>query len=103
MSPHDLYDHDGVNENVLVDLPLDGQQRKVLLHPDRNGYLYVIDRTTGQVLSATPFVHITSSKGVEFTSTAQQIVLYSLCRMGTNLETVEFVLKRGTLSLERLT
>jgi PQQ-dependent dehydrogenase (methanol/ethanol family) len=65
MSPHDLYDHDGVNENVLVDLPIEGQQRKVLLHPDRNGYLYVIDRTNGQVLSATPYVHITSSKGVD--------------------------------------
>ena len=33
------------------------QTRKVLVHPDRNGYLYVIDRATGQVLSATPFVH----------------------------------------------
>ena len=64
-SPHDLYDHDGVNENVLVDLPVDGQTRKVLLHPDRNGYLYVLDRTSGQVLSATPFVHVTSSKGVD--------------------------------------
>lgn len=44
MSPRDLYDYDGVNENVLVDLPVGGQQRKVLLHPDRNGYLYKFDR-----------------------------------------------------------
>jgi PQQ-dependent dehydrogenase (methanol/ethanol family) len=64
-SPHDLYDHDGVNESVLVDLPVNGETRKVLLHPDRNGYLYVIDRLSGQVLSASPFVHITSSKGVD--------------------------------------
>ena len=64
-SPHDLYDHDEVNENVLVDLPIDGQTRKVLLHPGRNGYMYVMDRTSGQVLSATPFVHITASKGVD--------------------------------------
>jgi PQQ-dependent dehydrogenase (methanol/ethanol family) len=64
-SPHDLYDHDGVNEHVLVDLPIKGQPRKVLLRPERNGYFYVVDRTTGEVLSATPFAHITASRGVD--------------------------------------
>jgi PQQ-dependent dehydrogenase (methanol/ethanol family) len=64
-SPHDLHDYDGVNENVLVDLDWHGSKRKVLLHPDRNGYLYVVDRTTGQVLSASPFVHVTTSTGVD--------------------------------------
>lgn len=64
-SPHDLYDHDGVNENVPVDLQVDGRTRKVLLHPERNGYVYVLDRVTGEVLSATPFVHNTSSSGVD--------------------------------------
>ena len=67
-SPHDLYDHDEVNENVLIDLPIDGQSRKVILHPGRNGYMYVMDRSNGQVLSATPFVHITASKGVDLQS-----------------------------------
>jgi lanthanide-dependent methanol dehydrogenase len=64
-SPHDLHDYDGVNESILVDLDIAGARRKVLLHPDRNGYLYVIDRTTGQVLSAAPFVHTTTSSGVD--------------------------------------
>jgi PQQ-dependent dehydrogenase (methanol/ethanol family) len=64
-SPHDLFDHDANNENILVDLPVDGQTRKVVLHPERNGYIYVLDRVTGQVLSATPYVHITGSKGVD--------------------------------------
>ncbi len=64
-SPHDLYDHDGVNENVLLDLQIGGSTRKVLVRPERNGYMYVLDRTTGEVLSATPFVHITSSHGVD--------------------------------------
>ena len=64
-SPHDLYDHDGVNESVLLDLTIDGQARKVLVRPERNGYMYVMDRASGEVLSATPFVHITSSKGVD--------------------------------------
>ena len=64
-SPHDQFDHDGVNENILAEIPIDGQPRKVVLHPDRNGYIYVLDRATGQVLSATPYVHITSSNGVD--------------------------------------
>jgi lanthanide-dependent methanol dehydrogenase len=64
-SPHDLYDHDGVNENILLDLTIDGRTRKVLVHPERNGYLYVLDRLSGEVISAAPFVHITSSTGVD--------------------------------------
>jgi lanthanide-dependent methanol dehydrogenase len=64
-SPHDLWDYDGVNEQVLVDLPIGGTTRKVLLRPERNGYVYVLDRATGEVLSADPFVHITSTKGVD--------------------------------------
>jgi lanthanide-dependent methanol dehydrogenase len=69
-SPHDMHDYDATNENVLVDLTLGGAQRKVLLHPDRNGYLYVIDRATGEVMSADAFVHVTTSLGVDLTSGA---------------------------------
>ena len=50
---------------MLVDLDVGGGTRKVMLHPDRNGHLYVLDREHGEVLSATPFVHITSNKGVD--------------------------------------
>lgn len=64
-SPHDQYDYDGVNENVLLDLEIGGQQRKVLVRPERNGFLYVMDRATGQVLSADPYVHSTVSTGVD--------------------------------------
>jgi PQQ-dependent dehydrogenase (methanol/ethanol family) len=64
-SPHDLHDYDGVNESILVDLDIGGRARKVLLHPDRNGYVYVIDRASGEVLSATPFVKVNTSKGVD--------------------------------------
>jgi len=67
-SPHDLHDYDGVNENVLVDLPIGGATRPVVLHPDRNGYMYVLDRATGRVLSADPFVPITTSTGVDLPS-----------------------------------
>jgi PQQ-dependent dehydrogenase (methanol/ethanol family) len=64
-SPHDLWDHDGVNEHVLLDMPVNGTVRKVLVRPERNGYMYVLDRSTGEVLSADPFVKITSSRGVD--------------------------------------
>jgi lanthanide-dependent methanol dehydrogenase len=64
-NPHDLHDYDGTNENVLVDLPIGGATRQVLLHPERNGYVYMLDRATGQVLSADPFVSITTSSGVD--------------------------------------
>jgi len=64
-SPHDLHDYDGVNENVLLDLDWKGSPRKLLVHPDRNGYVYVMDRLTGQVLAADPFVHITTTEGVD--------------------------------------
>jgi PQQ-dependent dehydrogenase (methanol/ethanol family) len=64
-SPHDLFDYDDVNEAILVDLQIGGQARQVLLRPNRDGYVYVMDRTTGQVLSADPFVHITSTTGID--------------------------------------
>ena len=65
LSPHDQFDYDAVNESVLVDLVIDGKPRKVLVHPDRNGYVYVMDRATGEVLSATPFVSVNTSTGVD--------------------------------------
>jgi PQQ-dependent dehydrogenase (methanol/ethanol family) len=64
-TPHDVHDYDGINENILIDLPIQGQTRKVLVRPERNGYLYVLDRATGEVLSATPYVHVTTSQGVD--------------------------------------
>jgi lanthanide-dependent methanol dehydrogenase len=64
-SPHDLYDYDGINENVLLDLPIGGTTRKVLVRPERNGFVYVLDRATGEVLSADTFVHVTVTKGVD--------------------------------------
>jgi PQQ-dependent dehydrogenase (methanol/ethanol family) len=64
-SPHDLFDHDGVNEAILIDLVRNGQTLPVLVHPDRNGYVYVLDRASGEVLSAEPFVYVNSSRGVD--------------------------------------
>jgi PQQ-dependent dehydrogenase (methanol/ethanol family) len=65
LNPHDLFDHDAVNENLVLDLPINGQTRKVLLAAQRNGMVYIWDRATGEVLSADPFVRITSTFGVD--------------------------------------
>ena len=67
-SPHDLFDHDGINEQILLDLPIKGQTRKVLIRPERNGYVYVLDRSTGEVLSADSYGYNTTSRGVDLKS-----------------------------------
>jgi PQQ-dependent dehydrogenase (methanol/ethanol family) len=64
-SPHDLWDYDAVNEQILLDLPIHGRTVPALVRVERDGYVYVMDRTTGQVLSADPFVDVTSTLGVD--------------------------------------
>jgi len=68
ITPHDLHDYDGVNEMMLLDLPIGGRVRKVIAHPDRDGYMYIIDRTNGQVISANPYVYVNSVRGVNLTT-----------------------------------
>ena len=53
MTPHDEWDYDGVNEMILVDgMDVNGQKRDVLVHFDRNGFAYTIDRANGELLVA---------------------------------------------------
>jgi PQQ-dependent dehydrogenase (methanol/ethanol family) len=65
VTPHDLHDYDGINEGLVIDVPWKGQVRHALLRPERNGYVYLHDRTTGEVLAAEPFGHITATRGVD--------------------------------------
>jgi len=55
MTPHDEWDYDGINEMPLVDQKVDGKDRKLLVHFDRNGYGYTLDRDTGELLVAQHF------------------------------------------------
>jgi PQQ-dependent dehydrogenase (methanol/ethanol family) len=52
MTPHDQWDYDGVNESPLVDLTLDGKRVPALVHFDRNGFAYTLNRVTGALISA---------------------------------------------------
>ena len=73
-SPHDLWDHDGINESILFDANVGGQRKQLLVHPERNGYIYVMDRATGEVMSADPYVTITTSRGVDLKTGELQLV-----------------------------
>jgi len=55
-TPHDIWDWDAQQPPVLVDADWHGQPRKLLLHANRNGFFYVLDRVTGEMLLAKPFV-----------------------------------------------
>jgi lanthanide-dependent methanol dehydrogenase len=55
MTPHDQWDYDGVNEMILTDQSINGRERKLLTHFDRNGLGYTLDRETGELLVAQKF------------------------------------------------
>ena len=55
-TPHDLWDWDAQQPPVLVDAQWKGRPRRLLLHANRNGFFYVLDRTSGELLLARPFV-----------------------------------------------
>ncbi len=55
MTPHDEWDYDGINEMILADIEVKGKDRKALVHFDRNGFGYTLDRVTGELLVAEKF------------------------------------------------
>ena len=65
-TPHDLFDFDAVETPILIDAAYRGEPRKLLVQANRNGYVYVLDRTNGKFLSATPFVEkLNWAKGID--------------------------------------
>jgi alcohol dehydrogenase (cytochrome c) len=65
-TPHDLYDYDAEETPVLIDAIWQGQPRKLLVEANRNGFLYVLDRTDGKFLSAVRFVEkMNWAKGID--------------------------------------
>ncbi|HEX8946253.1 MAG TPA: PQQ-dependent dehydrogenase, methanol/ethanol family [Gemmatimonadaceae bacterium] len=64
-TPHDMWDYDGVNENILITASIGGKARKALVHFDRNGFGYTMDRATGEILAVNPFVAQNWSSGID--------------------------------------
>jgi len=62
LNSHDAWNYDAVTENIPVDMPWQGQERKLLLHPARNGFMMVLDRQTGELLSADKYEPVTWAK-----------------------------------------
>ena len=57
-TPNDVYDVDGADEHILVDLPIEGRRRQVMIQGNKNGFLYVLDRTDCSLIAAHPFVRV---------------------------------------------
>jgi lanthanide-dependent methanol dehydrogenase len=64
-TPHENWDYDSNAEMILADLTVQGRHRRVLVHFDKNGFAYTIDRTNGEVLVAQPFVKVTWAKRID--------------------------------------
>jgi alcohol dehydrogenase (cytochrome c) len=67
-TPNDVYDTDGADENVLADLQVNGQLRKVMIQANKNGFMYVLDRTNCKPIAAHPFVKVNWATHIDLAS-----------------------------------
>lgn len=87
MTPFDQWDYDGVNENILVDMDIDGKKRKALVHFDRNGFAYVMDRVDGTLLRAHKFVTVNWAEKVDLkTGRPVKVKKHSPFAVGVNVQ-----------------
>ncbi|MBZ5635118.1 MAG: PQQ-dependent dehydrogenase, methanol/ethanol family [Acidobacteriia bacterium] len=63
--PGDSWDYDSVQQLLLADVTIRGQQRKVLMQANKDGFYYVIDRVSGQFISGQPFAKVTWARGLD--------------------------------------
>ncbi len=89
MTPHDEWDYDGVNEMILSDQEIDGKMRKVLVHFDRNGFGYTMDRVTGELLVAEKYDPVVNwATHVDMKTGRPQVVAkYSTSQNGEDVNT----------------
>ena len=65
MVPGDSWDFDSVQQMILADLNINGKTRKVIMQANKDGFYYVLDRVTGEFISAQPFSKVTWAKGID--------------------------------------
>jgi alcohol dehydrogenase (cytochrome c) len=72
-TPNDVYDVDGTDENVLADLQVGGQMRKVMIQSNKNGFMYVLDRTNCKLIAAHPYTKVNWAAGIDLASGRPQL------------------------------
>lgn len=82
VTPHDGWDYDSVNENIAVTLPIGGVNTSVLVHFDKNGFAYTLQRQTGKLLVAKPFTRVTWATGVNLSTGEPQTVAEKATHQG---------------------
>ncbi len=93
-TPNDVYDADGTDENVLADIQVDGQLRKVMIQTNKNGFLYVLDRTNCKVIAAHPYVKVNWATHIDLVT--GRPVLTDIYKRFAAGEEVEIWPSRGT-------
>jgi PQQ-dependent dehydrogenase (methanol/ethanol family) len=110
-TPNDGHDWDSVQDMILVDRVWHGRNRKLLLHADRNGHFYILDRTDGTFLSGTPFVYQNWNRGFDAkgrplvvpgsnSSREGSFLVYPTVGGGTNFQAPSYSPTTGWLYLE---
>jgi alcohol dehydrogenase (cytochrome c) len=93
-TPNDVYDVDATDENVLADIRIGGQLRKVMIQANKNGFMYVLDRTNCKLIAAHPYVKVTWATHIDLTT--GRPVLTDLSKRFAAGEEVEIWPSRGT-------
>jgi alcohol dehydrogenase (cytochrome c) len=72
-TPNDVYDVDGTDEHVLADMQINGQTRKVMIQSNKNGFMYVIDRTNCKLIAAHPYTRVNWASGIDLVTGRPQL------------------------------
>ena len=92
--PNDSFDFDATAENIIADMQVEGQPRKVLINVNKNGFLYVIDRTNGKLIAAHPFVNQNWAKYIDLKT--GRPVLTDLLDRAIKGETIDLLPRHAT-------
>jgi alcohol dehydrogenase (cytochrome c) len=93
-TPNDVYDVDATDEQVLADIQIGGQLRKVMIQANKNGFMYVLDRTNCKLIAAHPYVKVNWATHIDMTT--GRPVLTDISKRFANGEEVEIWPSRGT-------
>jgi alcohol dehydrogenase (cytochrome c) len=93
-TPNDIYDVDGTDEQVLADMQIGGQRRKVMIQTNKNGFMYMLDRTNCKLIAAHPYVKVNWATHIDLQT--GRPVLTDLQKRFRAGEEVEIWPSRGT-------